>query len=520
MPSKDVIFKGKIYWQDDITTPPDPTPPSSNTITIDDFEFLGSYKLDRDNAGLFTFAYGGIAGRKVNGKTRLFLAINEITWHGAILEFELPDAAPSLDWTKSPDLIRKRWWGDIYGGRRGTYMTVSSAEESVKALEKLKKDEVNPDIINQLLLKIAHLKAWITAHKTKSGKETWEWYEFPVGMSMLGTLLWDEATKRLFWTYYDSYNVSGRPDWGLGASELNDNSVESAPDSFTADGPWRFSCTVEDNWIAYGPWRGLGLCIRPDTGELITSGSIMSGNAGSPWGCDGYGGGRLPVKGAPVNIDLVQPVKYLEHYYMGGKIDINGRVYEGEPLRAQRRRIDKPVWERASEGQIVLNINNEIYGYDSWRETDGGGLALWINNINGKSGLIYFGNSCVAHEWYSTAGNNFACPSHQIPSPVMITGPVSTENNAMMWIYKVADVQKVVSGELKDYEPEPEEVNLTKTFNVHGSPANVMGGNNGIGGTYFDKEERKLYLISTKADNMTAAPEMGPLIQVFRVGGN
>ena len=51
-------------------------------------------------------AYGGIAGRKVNGRVRLFMSINEITYHAQILEFEVPNVPPSKDVATAPGFVR------------------------------------------------------------------------------------------------------------------------------------------------------------------------------------------------------------------------------------------------------------------------------------------------------------------------------------------------------------------------------------------------------------------------------
>ncbi len=521
-------LEGTLTWTPH-TTPP---PPSGDVIGETDFDYLGAYRVPTEDGAIFQFAYGGIAGRKVNGRTRLFLTGNEVVYHAPVMEFEIPAASPSTEVATSPQMSRVRFWGDVYGGRRGTYMTAAGARSGLADLRAAGIRERDPDRLARILEFIDLLEAWL-AGRTKSD-DAWEWYEFPVGASGIGGLLWDDASSRLFWTYYDFYNVSGRPDWGLGASKLRDELPEGDPGAFVVDGPWRFACPVGgvpgERWTAYGPWRGNSLIIRPDTGELVVSGTMMSGNASSPWGPCAYGGGRLPVPGAPWNVDLVQPICYLDHYVMLGKIDEEGRLLPGEPLRSARRRTDVPPWESFGGGNSALNINPDLYGYGSWREVDGSGAMLWIDNLRGKSGLLFGANLCginipgitdPGHEWYATAANEWKCPNHRLPAPVSNTGPVSTGNFSALITYAIPDLLKVAAGELAPYAPEPAMcLNLQKKWQVVGaSPLIAPNGNNSFGGTYFDKDERLLYTMCPKADYHTPPGVGAPFIHVFRVGG-
>ena len=57
----------------------------------------------------------------------------------------------------------------------------------------------------------------------------------PCSTSIPEGLYWNESTQLLYWTYYDAYNVTRRPDWGLGATRLDNPGTGAS----TAFGPWR-----------------------------------------------------------------------------------------------------------------------------------------------------------------------------------------------------------------------------------------------------------------------------------------
>jgi hypothetical protein len=156
-------------------------------------------------------------------------------------------------------------------------------------------------------------------------------------------------------------------------------------------------------------------------------------------------------------------------------------------------------------------------------------VALWIDELRGKSGLVYVATCCgtnvpgitgPGHEWYSNPGNDFKCPSHRIPAPVMITGPVSTGSFSVLMSYAIPDLLKVAAREVPDYSLEPAMfLNLQAKYNLAGASPVLMGGNNAIAGAYFDRDERLLYVMCPKADWYTIPAVGAPFFHVFRIGG-
>lgn len=247
------------------TTQPTPnTPAPSNSgkpiIQASDITYLGALRMP--DAGVdTTFAYGGMTGRVVNGRVHLFLYGKHPSDSDPVYEIEDPDAGYMTDYHVATRTRLVTAWGDIYKGRRQSWNADGSPVD---------------------------LSA----------------YQIPDG------LYWNDATQLLYWTYYDSYNVSIRPDWGLGASSLDDPATAHS----TAYGPWRAVATDGDNNKWYGPWRCRYLFSNPLDGSMMCGSGISSGNSASPWGPDAYGGRPWPTASTPAgrtSPDLTLPKRYL-----------------------------------------------------------------------------------------------------------------------------------------------------------------------------------------------------------------
>ena len=156
-----------------------------SVLDSSDISYLGAIRMPA--SGVDTqFAYGGMTGRNVNGHVRLFLYGNNVgSPSDAVYEIEDPGAGYSTNYLQAPRATLVTAWGDIYHGKR----------------------------------------------------QSWDANGTPIAMQYLYpySLHWNDSTQLLYWTYYDAYNVTHRPDWGLGATSL-DNPATGAT---TAYGPWR-----------------------------------------------------------------------------------------------------------------------------------------------------------------------------------------------------------------------------------------------------------------------------------------
>ncbi|HEY6357858.1 MAG TPA: hypothetical protein VIX35_06415, partial [Vicinamibacterales bacterium] len=193
------------------------------------------------------YAYGGMSGRMVNGHVRLFVYGTHVG-NGVIdpvYEIEDPGGGYSPDVRTAPQASLITNWGDVYHGKRISWDAAGHAI----ALQ-------NQDP---------------------------------------AALAWNDATQLLYWTYNNSYNVAGEPDWNLGATSL-DNPTTGAS---TAYGPWRTVAKDGDGRTFYGPWRCLYPFANPADGSMLCGSTIQSGNSRSPWGPDAYGGQAWPTKETP-----------------------------------------------------------------------------------------------------------------------------------------------------------------------------------------------------------------------------
>jgi hypothetical protein len=453
-----------------------------SVLDSSDISYLGAIRMPA--SGVDTqFAYGGISGRTVNGHVRLFLYGNNVgNPSDAVYEIEDPGAGYSTNYTQAPRATLVTAWGDIYHGRR----------------------------------------------------QSWDANGAPIAMQYVYpySLHWNDSTQLLYWTYYDAYNVTRRPDWALGATSL-DNPTTGAT---TAYGPWRTMARDGDGATYYGAWRCLYLFNNPLDGSMGCGAPLMSGNAGSPWGPDAFGGHPWPTAATPAGFgtpDLNLPNRYLEYYFMGGTtsanyVDRNGVVH-GQ-LRSFRRTSELPVWEDV--GPTIgtsLRANPALNGgVGSWSELDVTGGAIWLELTN-KHGVIFAttlvgspiqnpGDCSAAHEWYSNPGLqlNGAC-NHGCAPPVAITGPVTTASFPALTIYDPDQLISVRNGTTTDYTVDPRSViDLDQTYQVKTAPSTIVGAAKTIRGFYFDPVRKYLYVVAPQADD--SRPGLNEaLIHVFAI---
>jgi len=375
----------------------------------------------------------------------------------------------------------------------------------------------------------AYMKSWFTTSGSFEGVpyNPGDPRTFSGGGCNMGALYWNDDTNLLYSTYFDAYNTSGFPDWGLLATDLGTlNATTNVYDNYTTYGPWRIKCTDSDAVDHFGPWRALSLGKHPTTGKMLCGSSLISGNAGCPWGPDMYGGADWPTAVTPSGYgasDIVMPDRYLEHYYMGGVIDSTGH-YSG-PLRSFRRRYRPYVWEPTVRTPY-LSIDPANYsGVGSWTEVDGSALGIWLELTNTK-GVLYFGNVCgaleqdpndpdSAHEWYQT---NASLCYHGFDAPLHSQGPVSTHNIPYLMIYNPDDLEAVKNGSL-DYTPEPVDfINLEEDLDHPiRTPDMNTGGYKNIGFVHWDASRNYLFCMSLYADDQYPLGGGGALMWVLHI---
>jgi hypothetical protein len=461
------------------------TPPSPSLITAADISYEGCFRLPKDVAASTLYAYGGLTGRRVNGELRFLITGSEAELDAPIMEVVDPGkyhknyrAAPQADFTQQ--------WDKKHRDKRGTWRGPLPSDRAMEPF-----------------LPFARMQA--------------------INRGMY----WHEPTRLLYLTYADTYNVAGFPDWGLIGIRLND---DQTTETF---GPWRVKAT-DSRGTWYGPHRSMFLGAHPQSGKLITGTSFSSGNANFPWGPDLYGDLEWPTPATPSGVrapDLVLGKRYLEYYYMGGLIDAASGQAKG-PVRSFRRRVDPPIYEYFPAtpdhpGDMATNVNPARYGgVGSWGEMDYVGGLVWIETPT-KRGVLFCGNvagspiqdpkdSRASHCWYTNVFKP-KC-SHGFPTPLSVTGPVSTAEFPFLCGYDPAILDLVAKGEKTDYEVEPAWfLNLTTAFNIQTAGETVYGGQRNLLGFHWDAERNLLFALAHRADDFTLEGLHVALVHAFRI---
>ena len=411
-----------------------------------DLQYLGAMRCPAEGAWM-DFSTGTLTGRKVNGQTRLIMSGN-ITMGDPVYEFAEASAF-GLDPATAPRMSLVKTWGDIYGQSR---------------------------------------KTW-----TPAGVEKTTYPRYP------GALYWNESKQLLYWTYVNTYNVTGEDEWCLGASKLD-------PAGVTAYGPWRPSGEGKK-----GSWRCIRITESP-AGELLCGSGVMSGAASSPWGPDMWAG-AFPTATTPAGFGTpdLPIVKYLTYYPM--TVGRDGS-WAG-PIRSARRPGDY-TFEPLSSGVLTEIDPKKNGGVGSWTQMDGLGGALWID-LPEVHGVLFNGRFGAGHLWYrNEAVGNDRCV-HGMAAPAQITGPVSTDMYPVMIFYDPADLHAVRQGSRVDYTIDAAQIiNAHDRFGLKTAPITSVGSAKNLGGSYFDPATRRLYVAAPDADDSTPGMYM-PLVHVFRI---
>ena len=422
---------------------------STGTLTSSNLRYLGAMRVPAENVDM-SFTYGTLTGRKVGSDVRLLMTGNTVKGDDL---YEFADTGEySAEYAQAPRMSLVKYWGNIYGNARRTWRA--------------------------------------------DGTEKVGYPRYP------GGIYWNEGTQLLYWVYYDTYNVTGDPDWCLGATRLDERGA-------AAFGPWRPS--GEDK---KGPWRCLQVSQHP-SGALLCGSGIMSGNARSPWGPDVWAG-QFPTSSTPAGFTAPDlPItKYLTYYPMVGAVNPDGS-FTG-PVKSCRRP-GTYIFESIKGNPTLTEIDPvKNGGIGSWTQLDSISSMCWIN-LQDKQGVLFFGRLAGGHVWYRNAaqGNNLC--THGVSSPVDITGPVATASYPSILFYDPAALEAVHAGRKIDYTVDPVEVvNAESMFGLRSAPLNVVGPTKALGGSYFDPARRRLYVAAAQCDDSIGGL-LNPLVHVFQI---
>lgn len=419
-------------------------------LQASDFVYLGAMRVPGE---VSSYSYAAMTARKVNGRLQFFMvgenSPNAVTnWGSFEPVWEFADTQSyDFDYRQTPRANLLTKWGDIYQGRRITYDT--------------------------------------------NGQ--------PLPLQYLITPALLHRNGRLYWTYYDAYNVTQRDDPCIGMTVLN-----SGPATMRAYGPWGTNVGVKHtaNWLVELPDDKLGV-----------GATLQSGNSTSPWGPELLGGLVYPTEATPSGPsvpDLQVPYTYVRHEFMGGTITADGTLPAGATLKSLRRGNDY-IWHdpRQSPGGagVVTEVDPAKTGYGSFTQADGVGHCVYID-LPEKHGVLFVGNLGTGHVWYGYVtdcghGRSNPCGGGQ--------GPNASAWNARWWIYNPDDTADVRTGERSAWIAPVNAFDPTIAI----APFK-LGCAKRVGGAYFDRDTRLLYVAAFQADDSVPGVFL-PLIHVFSV---
>jgi len=422
-----------------------PTAPTSNAALIkpSDFKYLGAMRVPEE---ISAFSYGGMTARTVNGRLQFFMVGENspnatANWGSFEPVWEFADTQSyNEDYTQAPRATVLTKWGDIYQGRRKSF------DSSGKAMS-----------LQYLLTR---------------------------------GLLW--KNNRLYWNFYDTYNVTSRPDWHIGMTDL-----KSGPGSMVAYGPWRANVGVKHGsyWIVDMPDGTMGI------GSGFTSGNIASSWGPELWGGSPFPGDNTPSGyGAP---DLNFSKHYVGYEFAGNDLASDGSLLPGRTLKSLQRE-GTYVWHQ--QGTVVDVDPQKNGGIGSFTDIDYVHSCAYIN-LPDKQGLLFAGSLGTGHVWY---GNTTNC-GHGFGNPCGGgQGPNASAFKSQFWIYDPAQCARVVAGQTAP--------NLVPAYAF--DPTTIhplqMGCAKGFGGIHFDAASRNLYIAAYQADVSTPGYPL-PLIHVFHI---
>jgi hypothetical protein len=480
--------------------PPIPIPPAGNVIAPSDIHYMGAIRL---NQAAFTsslqFTFGGLALRKVLGKTR-FLVLQDQTYTYAPAEFESPaefDSAGNLisgtpltpNYASTPIAPFITNWGknndgsvyDFYHGIAGQWY------------------DSNGNVFNDIY--------------GGGGGAIWNcFFEGDRFHVMYG------ATYGLYHEWAHMFCTLDNPNNGVGPVS-------------TAYGPFNIA---KPN---YAPGlRGAVYFLKTHDGGYGLGGA-QAGSYQQGVGPDGptlFLGFTPPNTNTPSGYPnlITVPNKGIVYYTLNGIMNpADGSIPAGQPI-VSFRQYGYPYPYEASQGAHIAINPNLNGGIGTWTEVDSAAGMVYAN-IGTKHGYISiilkcsnhligsnqtgctFGGQTVSHTWYAAGGNPLC--DHGCSELVAVTGPVSTFREILFAIYDPAKVDEVKNGTRVDYTLDPEYYVYPKD-DINSNIQPPSPGTPGVQmmGAAIDETNNMFYILANQADLTT--PGFGwPLIYAFQV---
>ena len=271
---------------------------------------------------------------------------------------------------------------------------------------------------------------------------------------------------------------------------------------------------------AYGPWRpdigvkhAAGWIVEMPDGSMGVGTSLSSGNIGSSWGPELSAGCPFPTPATPGGYgaqDLVFPQKYVQYGWPGMSLTPEGAVIPGQTLPSLPRP-GNYVWHNPrvlpTDSAQIVEVNPLVNGgVGSFTQTDSVHNCLYID-LPEKHGILFQGSLGTGHVWYGfidNCGHGFGnpCGGGQ--------GPNASSREMRWWIYDPDLCMRVATGDLAPNLTPASEFDPEVIYPIQ------QGCDRKIGGSYFDRDTRRLYVAAYQAD--LSIPGMFlPLLHVYQI---
>lgn len=501
-------MQGRFIVKGATVTPP--TPPG-DVITAANIHYMGAIRLNQSGSNL-QFTFGGLALRKVGGKTR-FLILQDSNNEGfAPAEFESPG-----EYDASGNLVS------------GSAFTSSYTTAPVAAL-----------ITNWgRNLDNSHYNFY---HDVAGG-----WYDgsgnYFNDMTSLGggggacwNCFWDGSRLQVMYgALYGTYH-----EWGHMFCTLDNPNNGVGPVS-TAYGPFNIQTPAPMPYpnsvstTARGLRRAWYFLKTHDGG--YGCGGAQAGSYQQGQGADGptlFTGLTLPNESTPQGYPNVVAAQYkgLVYYTLNGIINpVDGSIPGGQPIWSFRQP-GYPYPYEASQGAYLALDPNLQGGVGTWTEVDQLAGIIYVNtgskhgylatmakcsnhNIGSNQTGCTFGGQTVSHTWYAAGGNPLC--DHGCTEPVAVTGPVTTKEEILFCIYDPAKVDQVKAGSLTDYTVDPEAYIYPTddmSSDIQLAPVSILGRH--LAGVALDETNQMFYLLALQRDDTTFGFTW-PVIYAFQV---
>lgn len=482
----------------------------ANVIAATNIHYMGAIRLPTFG-GYLQFTMGGLAVRRINGKTR-FIILQDFHVTHAPAEYESPVEFDSL--------------GNVVSGTPLTPDYQSTPQAQYITNWGLNNDNSPYDFYHGIVGK------WYDAN----GNAFNDFAEYGGGGGTTWNCFYENGKLHIMYgALYGNYH-----EWGHMFCTLDNPNNGIGPVS-TAYGP--FNIETPGNFpYPTSPLSSIRGLSRATFFLKTHDGGYGHGGAGSgayqqevnPGGPTLYLGFNLPDINTPQGYPNFIPTLYkgLNYYTLNGIMNpADGSLPVGQPIWGFRHPNYPYPYESSQGAHLAINPNLNG-GIGTWGESDATPGMVYINTgtkhgyliaavvcTNHKIGSYQtgctFGGETVSHSWYAAAGNPYC--DHGCIEPVAITGPVTTKREILFTVYDPAKIEEVKNGTRVDYTLDPEyRIYPTDDMDPNILVTDVSNTGATLCGITIDETNNMIYILMAQIDTTTPGLTW-PVIYAFQV---